>query len=62
MPHISAKERKRNFEEVEKGLTEKQAVWEAKRCLRCDLETQDGKDFLEKLKKDSTVAQEVMDA
>jgi NADH-quinone oxidoreductase subunit F len=62
MPHLSPDQRKNNFKEVELGLTEKQAVGEARRCLRCDLETQDGKDFLEKLKQDSAVAQEVMDA
>jgi len=62
MPHLPVEERKRNFKEVELGLTEEMAVQEARRCLRCDLETEDGKDFLEKLKKDSTVAQEVMDA
>ena len=31
-------ERVRNFSEVELGFTEEQAVMEAKRCLRCDLE------------------------
>ncbi|UCB53142.1 MAG: FAD-dependent oxidoreductase [Candidatus Zixiibacteriota bacterium] len=62
MPHLPVAERKHNFKEVELGLTEEMAVREARRCLRCDLETQDGKDFLEKLKQDSAVAQEVMDA
>lgn len=62
MPHLPVAERKHNFKEVELGLTEKMAVTEARRCLRCDLETQDGKDFLEKLKQDSAVAQEVTDA
>ncbi len=62
MPHLPADQRKRNFKEVETSLTEEMAVREARRCLRCDLETQDGKDFLEKLKQDSAVAQEVMDA
>jgi NADH-quinone oxidoreductase subunit F len=62
MPHLPVAERKHNFNEVELGLTEKMAVSEARRCLRCDLETQDGKDFLEKLKQDSAVAQEVTDA
>ncbi|MGB2981667.1 MAG: FAD-dependent oxidoreductase, partial [Candidatus Zixiibacteriota bacterium] len=62
MPHLPVAERKHNFKEVELGLTEEMAVREARRCLRCDLETQDGKDFVEKLKQDSTVAQEVMDA
>jgi NADH-quinone oxidoreductase subunit F len=62
MPSLSPAQRERNFKEVEKGLTEEQAVTEAKRCLRCDLETEDGKMFLEELKKDSQVAQEVTDA
>ena len=62
MPHLPVAEREHNFKEVELGLTEKMAVQEARRCLRCDLETQDGKDFLEKLKQDSAVAQEVTDA
>jgi len=62
MPHLSLDERKHNFKEVEKGLTEEMAIREARRCLRCDLETQDGKKFLEKIKENSTVAQEVIDA
>jgi len=62
MPHLPVEERRLNFREVETGLGETMAVREARRCLRCDLETKDGKDFLEKLKQDSTVAQEVMDA
>jgi hypothetical protein len=62
MPHLPVAERERNFKEVDLGLTEKMAVKEARRCLRCDLETQDGKDFLEKLKQDTAVAQEVTDA
>ncbi len=62
MRQLSPHERKHNFKEVERGLTEEQAVTEAKRCLRCDLETEDGKIFLEELKKDSTVAEEVPDA
>jgi NADH-quinone oxidoreductase subunit F len=31
-------ERTRDFREVEKGFTEEEAWYEAKRCLRCDLE------------------------
>jgi NADH-quinone oxidoreductase subunit F len=62
MPHLPVAKRKQNFKEVELGLTEKPAVKEARRCLRCDLETQDGKDFLEKLKQNTAVAQEVTDA
>jgi NADH-quinone oxidoreductase subunit F len=35
--------RAKNFNEVERGLTEGAAKAEARRCLRCDLETEDGK-------------------
>jgi len=55
MPRLSPQERKSNFKEVEQGLTEEQAVKEARRCLRCDLETKDGQKFLEKLKETSIV-------
>ena len=33
-----AEERVRDFREVERGFTEKEARYEARRCLRCDLE------------------------
>lgn len=59
MPHLSPKERKSNFKEVQGGQTQEAAVKEAKRCLRCDLETKDGQKFLEKLKETSVVGQEV---
>jgi NADH-quinone oxidoreductase subunit F len=39
MPKIPAKQRKGSFEEIERGFTEDIAKQEAKRCLRCDLET-----------------------
>ncbi len=35
---LPAKERKRNFEEIELAFSEEKAIQEAKRCLRCDLE------------------------
>jgi NADH-quinone oxidoreductase subunit F len=38
MPTILLSERKRGFKEIEKGYTEDQAVEEAGRCLRCDVE------------------------
>ncbi|MFH1322044.1 MAG: NADH-ubiquinone oxidoreductase-F iron-sulfur binding region domain-containing protein [Bacteroidota bacterium] len=53
MHKLSPEKRKYNLLEVEQGLTEEQAVEEAKRCLRCELETQDGKMFLEKFKEAS---------
>jgi NADPH-dependent glutamate synthase beta subunit-like oxidoreductase len=43
MARLSTKDRLNNFKEVELGLAEKAAVREARRCLRCDLETEDGK-------------------
>jgi len=39
MPKIPARERKGSFEEIERGFTEDVARQEARRCLRCDLET-----------------------
>ena len=39
MPKLSAEESRASFEEIECGFPEKVAVKEAKRCLRCDLET-----------------------
>ena len=32
-----------NFDEVELGFSEEEAIMEARRCLRCDLQTEDGK-------------------
>ena len=43
MKHLSVSQRRKNFKEVEMGLTEEMAVQEARRCLRCDLQTEDGK-------------------
>ncbi len=43
MRHLPVSRRAKNFKEVERGLTEEMAVREARRCLRCDLETEDGK-------------------
>ena len=49
MPVLSPEKRKYNLKEVNKGLTEEQAIRESRRCLRCDLETKDGKNFIEQL-------------
>ncbi|MBU2598306.1 MAG: FAD-dependent oxidoreductase, partial [Actinobacteria bacterium] len=38
MPVLELKERLSNFNEVELRLSEENAIFEAKRCLRCDLE------------------------
>ncbi|MBS3818233.1 NADH-quinone oxidoreductase subunit NuoF [bacterium] len=43
MPTLPVEERKGNFKEVEKGYTKEMAMNEAKRCLRCDLESKGGK-------------------
>jgi formate dehydrogenase beta subunit len=37
MPELSVAERRGNFDEVERGLTEEMATQEAERCLRCGL-------------------------
>jgi NADH-quinone oxidoreductase subunit F len=39
IPTLPAQERKQSFQEIELGFSEEQAGDEAKRCLRCDLET-----------------------
>jgi NADH-quinone oxidoreductase subunit F len=39
MPKLPPQERKATFEEIECGFAEEVAIQEAKRCLRCDLET-----------------------
>ncbi len=53
MNRLSTKDRANNFREVELGLTEKAAIREARRCLRCDLETEDGKAAIKALKEKS---------
>jgi NADPH-dependent glutamate synthase beta subunit-like oxidoreductase len=49
MPTLTPEKRKYNLKEVNQGLTEKQAIREARRCLRCDLETKDGQNFMDHL-------------
>ena len=39
LPRLPSEKRSRSFEEVELCLSDEAARWEAKRCLRCDLET-----------------------
>ena len=41
MPFISADQRQKGFTEVELGFSEADAIAEAKRCLRCDLEVKE---------------------
>jgi len=43
MPHLPPSKRKTMHEEIELGFTREVAVREARRCLRCELETEDGK-------------------
>jgi formylmethanofuran dehydrogenase subunit E len=38
LPTISVNERKSSLKEVELTLSPEQAIYEAKRCMRCDLE------------------------
>lgn len=47
MPKLPVKDREKNFKEVELGLSEEMAIKEARRCLRCDLETAEGKKAME---------------
>lgn len=42
VPCLPADKRINNFSEVNLNITEEEAVKEARRCLRCDLETRDG--------------------
>jgi NADH-quinone oxidoreductase subunit F len=46
VPRLPRSARRKNFREVELGLSEAAAVTEARRCLRCELETEDGKNAL----------------
>ena len=47
IPHVPAKNREGNFVEIERTLTEQVAIREARRCLRCDLDTEDAKNAME---------------
>ncbi|MDD5571568.1 MAG: FAD-dependent oxidoreductase, partial [Bacteroidales bacterium] len=53
---LSAEIRKTTFREVDSALSEEQAVKEAKRCLRCELETEDGKQFIKESTKEKQEA------
>ncbi|MBN2266150.1 MAG: FAD-dependent oxidoreductase [Candidatus Aminicenantes bacterium] len=46
MPHLPPGKRKSGHEEIELGFTKELAVKEARRCLRCELETEDAKKAL----------------
>ncbi len=47
--NLPVAERMHCFAEVELGLSEEVAIREARRCLRCDLETRDAKQAMERL-------------
>lgn len=61
MPQLTVEERVKNFKEVDKGFTEEIAVREARRCLRCDLGTEDGAKALERLRKKKQLESETID-
>ena len=46
-PCLPVHERVNNYYEMELNLTEEMAIKEARRCLRCDLETEYGKQALQ---------------
>ena len=56
IPALPVARRKGNFTEVAMNLSEAAAVREARRCLRCDLETEAGKKCLETLRRESEVS------
>ncbi len=49
IPCLPVNKRINSFGEVELNMTEEMAIKEARRCLRCDLETEDGKKAIEAL-------------
>jgi len=51
VPSLPIDKRSSNFNEVELGISEEMAKKEARRCLRCDLETEDGKKWLKETDK-----------
>ncbi len=46
IPCLPVGERRNNFSEVDLNITEAMAIREARRCLRCDLETEDGQEAI----------------
>ena len=46
IPSLPASQRTDSFDEVDLCLSEEAAIREAKRCLRCDLQTEDAKEQL----------------
>jgi len=58
MPSMPVAQRIKSFKEVELGFTEADAVSEAKRCLRCDLEREEDEAAEEEAEKKPEVADE----
>jgi hypothetical protein len=52
VPFLPVSKRISSFDEVETTITEEMAVEEARRCLRCDLNTEDGKKWLEQMQEE----------
>jgi hypothetical protein len=51
LPVLEPNQRSGNFKEVELGYQETPAGEEARRCLRCELETREGREFFQSLKR-----------
>jgi NADH-quinone oxidoreductase subunit F len=49
---VPVNKRAKNFNEVDLTLSQAKAVGEARRCLRCDLQTEDGKEWLKQVEQD----------
>ena len=52
MPGLPVEDRIRNFNEIELGYSAEMAVREARRCLRCDLDTERGREYMDAIKKE----------
>ncbi len=56
VPCLPVEDRIDNFNEVELTITPEMAIREARRCLRCDLNTEDGKRWLAMCRAESVVS------
>ena len=50
VPRLAIRKRINNFNEVDLDIPQNQAIKEGRRCLRCDLETEDAKNLVKKKK------------
>jgi hypothetical protein len=50
MRRLPVEDRRSGFSEVELGYEKAAAVREARRCLRCELETSEGQAFLDRIR------------